>query len=224
MLLVPIKRWWWQRSYRRFYANPASNSPYKLNAGSEQGFDLLVADLKNIINPQPHDVVLDVGGGNGELSSKVFSVCKRVIVTDLCRPTAGIVREFVNADMMHQPFLKESFTIVFAYSVFPHLGSQRCAASILRQWAELLRKGGTLFVGDIPERKRLAVTIARGFRKPTLTLAGKYWFAVATLTYFSRRRLQGIIESLGLKGQTLDQPASRRFSRERFDMLGTKEH
>ena len=85
MVLGAIRQYWWKRGYRRFYAGPvALDNPYAMNAGTEERFDRLVNELTALVAPFDHDRVLDLGGGNGRLSGRVFGRCQQLVVMDFC--------------------------------------------------------------------------------------------------------------------------------------------
>lgn len=218
-----VRRWWWQRGHERFYTSEVGQrDPYALNAGTPERFQALVAELGNILSPGPDDVVLDLGGGNGYLSAALFGGCRQVVVLDLCRPSVAAASAFVVADLAAPPFRGEAFTMLFSYSTFPHLGSRAAARRALRAWDSLVARGGTVFIGDIPDRARLHRILGRGVGRLARPGGLKYYAAVSLISYFSRAWLGAELRALGYDVAVLDQSPQRRFHRERFDLLARK--
>ena len=227
--LSAVRQWWWKRGHQRFYGSQADrNNPYALNAGTAERFEALVADLRGLLQPSAEDQVLDLGGGNGVLSRRVFSGCRRLVVSDVCltplqeagSPTGAT--SFVVADMTRPPFRPGAFTTLFSYSTLPHVGSEAVLRRMLQAWDALLASGGTLFIGDIPDRRRLPAIAARGFRKAFLVEGLKYFAAISLISYFSRERLRRMLIAQGYDVTILNQASHRRFHRERFDLMARK--
>ena len=227
--LSTVRQWWSKRGYQRFYGSRADHdNPYALNAGTVERFETLVADLRAVLQPTTEDRVLDLGGGNGMLARRVFSGCRQLVVSDLCLtalqeaagadgPTSRVV-----ANMQRPPFRPAAFTMLFSYSTLPHMGSEMVVRRMLDAWDALLVEGGTLFIGDIPDRRRLLAIAARGFQKPLFFDGLKYFAAISMLSYFSRERLRGFLLDKGYDGTVMNQAGTRRFHRERFDLLARK--
>ena len=64
--------------------------------------------------------------------------------------------------------------------------------------------------------------LARGLSRLPSVKGLKYYLAVSLISTFSRRRLKEHLESLGYDVAVLDQSPTRRFCRERFDILARK--
>lgn len=224
-----FRRWWWRRGHRRFYRNQTgrtdlfvATNPYALNAGSREAFDSLITGLREIVEPLAKDVVLDLGGGNGYVSAELFGACRKVVVLDLCRPPGELRSSFVLADMQAPPFRAGAFTKLFSYSTFPCVGSTTAARTMLDVWDRLLAPNGVLFIGDIPDRSKLTTMLARGLSKVASANGLKYYFAVSMISTFSRNTLKRHLESIGYEVTLINQPPTRRFYRERFDLLAHK--
>lgn len=222
-LVGTLRRSWWRHAHRKFYRTEVGRSdPYALNAGSAQAFDSLIAGLHAMVQPAPADVVLDLGGGNGRVSGMLFKTCRRLVVVDLCRPEGALQSAFVVADMCAPPFRAGAFTKLFSYSTFPHLGSTTAALNMLQAWDTLLAPGGLLFIGDIPDRSKRGTMLMRGISRLPSPNGVKYYAAVSLISVFSRTKLKSYLESIGYEVTVLDQPTTRRFHRERFDLLARK--
>lgn len=229
MLLGIFRQWWWRRGYRRYYGSQTDRgNPYAMNAGTRERFDILVKELTSSLQPTSDDIVLDLGGGNGQLSRELFRICRRVVVLDFCQ--SAVVRalgfshnvSFVVADMSEPPIKAGAFTKIFTYSTFPHLGSERQVRKMLKTWDPLLSKEGVLYIGDIPDRKAFFSIVLRALPRIMSINGLKYYFAVLMSSYFLRRRLKSDLEELGYAVTVLNQSPERRFYRERFDVKAVK--
>lgn len=223
-----MRRAWWRHAYRRFYCSDLNRSNiYAMNAGTAEGFELLVRDLAEVLQPSPDDVVLDLGCGNCVLSSKLFGSCRRVVAVDfsktvLSQASAPPTFSLVVADIRFPPFRGETFSKVFSYSTLPHLGTMREVCRMLGRWHGLLRDGCVLFLGDVPDRARLGGIIMRAARRTTTWRGVKYWVAILMNNYFRRHEMVRELGRMGFEVQLIEQSASRRFHLERFDVLAVK--
>lgn len=229
MLAGVLRAWWWRRGYRRFYVGEGSRAnPYTLNAGTWERFDALVEELARLLAPAPDDAVLDLGGGNGQVAARLFPHCRRVVILDFCQDAMGsgppLPRNcfFVVGEMSHPPFKPATFTKIFTYSTFPHLGSQRRVRQMLPTWDRLLDDGGTLYIGDVPDRRALPRVLASALGGIARVSGLKYCFAAVMNSYFSRTWLARDLAAMGYSVTILDQSPGRRFSTERFDILARK--
>jgi len=93
---------------------------------------------------------------------------------------------------------------------------------MLKTWDRLLKPGGLLFIGDIPDRSKLGVALRRGFRRLSTFKGFKYYFAVSMVSMFSKTFLVRNLQDLGYQVAVLQQSPDRRFHRERFDLLAKK--
>jgi hypothetical protein len=225
MLVSALRRWWWRRGYQKFYTSAQHReNRYAMNAGEAARFEALVAELRSLVQPSPHDVVLDVGGGNGVLTAAVFEGCRKTIVADynLSAVTthrggdAGVA--FVVADAARLPFRDGTFTKIFSYGLFPNIGSPAVARRMIDDWHALLAPSGTLYIGDIPDRARLPRILFEGVRRCRSVLGAKYLVAVLLNSYFSKRALRRRVTALGYVVAIIAQSSARRFARERFDL------
>ena len=128
----------------------------------------------------------------------------------------------VVADMKQPPFRRDSFTTLFSYSTLPHVGSEAVVRHMIDLWDALLVDGGTLFIGDIPDRHRLRAVVSRGFRKSSPTDSLKYFAAISMISYFSRERLHHMLSNKNYDVTIMSQAGIRRFHDERFDLIARK--
>ena len=224
-----MRLWWWRRGYKKFYGSGGGRSnTYAMNAGSEERFNRLVAELRGLLQPSDRHRVLDIGGGNGVLASEVFKNCKGTVVVDYClegmsvQPGQRPGVHFVVAEASKLPFREGSFNTIFTYSVLPHLGSQTVVTAMLRAWDVLLLGQGILYLGDVPDREKFLAVVRGGFRRLPWGAGFKYCVAILLNSYFSKARLRTYLAGMGYDVTIVAQAPGRRFQAERFDVLGKK--
>ena len=133
--------------------------------GQEQ-IDMIVAAVCDGLRLDPrHDVLLDLGAGNGALASRFFRSCRSYLGIDFSAHLLKIARKdferqpnfrFVEADMLHyvesepQP---ESFTKALCYGAFSYL-SQADAQRMLLLLYHRFHNIESIYVGNLPDKDR----------------------------------------------------------------------
>jgi ubiquinone/menaquinone biosynthesis C-methylase UbiE len=126
--------------------------------------------------PVPCDAALDVGCGEGQLSTKMATRSKRVTAIDISPRMVALAREsvradnvtFIEGDVIDHPFTAESFDFIAAVAVL----HQMPFGDSLRRLAGLLRRGGVLAVVGLARNgspadyavSAISVPVARIFR------------------------------------------------------------
>jgi ubiquinone/menaquinone biosynthesis C-methylase UbiE len=138
----------------------ASVSDYELDRGTsprEQEIeDLSKRELLAFIDPQPADVILDVGCGTGINVFRLHSTVKRVIgmdcasgALDRCRRRIETDRienvELIHGDATHLPSPESTVDKVICLSVFQYLDDAEVRTA-LKEFARVLRSGGRLIL------------------------------------------------------------------------------
>ena len=228
MWLRTARVWWWKRGYRRFYNSaPHRDNPYLMNAGTAERFERLTQELEALVRPQDGDTVLDLGGGNGLLSARLFGRCRRLVVMDFCQAAMGRREEgthfgWVVGDMKQPPFRHGTFTTLFSYGTFPHVGSEARAKRMVEAWDPLLAPGGVLFIGDIPDRRAVPRTWLEALPRLRTVVGAKFYVAIMLQSSFSKRSMLEHLSRLGYDARVIEQSPERRFARQRFDIQAVK--
>jgi len=112
--------------------------------------------LMSLLQPQPSERILDIGGGTGRVS-QTFGDAYVVVV---CDPSWGMLREARQKQMVaccglaeHLPFADGAFDRVVMVDTFHHLRDQHAAA---KETLRVLRPGGRLVIEE-PDIRRWAV-------------------------------------------------------------------
>lgn len=120
--------------------------------------------LMNLLQAQPSQRILDIGGGTGRVS-QTFGNDYVVVV---CDPSWGMLREAGQKQMIaccglaeHLPFADGAFDRIVMVDTFHHLRDQHAAA---KETLRVLRPGGRLVMEEPDIRRRAVKLTALGER------------------------------------------------------------
>jgi len=120
--------------------------------------------LMSLLQAQPSERILDIGGGTGRVSH-TFSDHYTVVV---CDPSWGMLREARHKQMIaccglaeHLPFADGAFDRMVMVDTFHHLGDQDAAA---KETLRVLRPGGRLVIEEPDIRRWTVKWVALGER------------------------------------------------------------
>lgn len=229
-LLRSIRVWWWRKSYKKVYEYGLMETGFSSTTHDAGQFDFLVESLGGYFNKKIPSVALDIGGGNGALTCRIFDRASYVCILD------NSMQAFVNykasgygnitkvvGDMYKCPFKEKSFDAIFSYSTFHCIGSEGAAKNMMGDWCKMLKPGGLLYVGDIPERGSLSYILMdaskRTLKDPRQI---KYFFGILMNSYFSKKGLADYLRGLGMDVEIIEQSGRLKFHKERFDLKAVK--
>jgi ubiquinone/menaquinone biosynthesis C-methylase UbiE len=153
-----------------------------------------------------HDQVLEVGSGAGAfllaLSEELGCRCVGVDLSmPLIRLGSHLVDSisFVGGDALHLPIASDSFSAVFAHSVFQYLESPNSALIALEEMHRVAKTGGIVCVLDINDRA--LESEFHEIRSAHWPDREQYWAAFNALPqlFLDRSDLRSFIEQLGVR-------------------------
>jgi SAM-dependent methyltransferase len=148
--------------WRRHYSDTAASDNWVQAHGWRYSADVAhrtVDDIRNKLEIQPDDRVLDVGCGSGVVLAALLPPGAAGFGCDY---TEGLLRKagafgvdpsvlrLVAAEAAAIPFADGSFDRVLCYSVFMHFPNDRYAERTVRECLRVCRPGGVVFIGDVP--------------------------------------------------------------------------
>ncbi len=112
------------------------------------------------VMPAPCDHALDVGCGDGILTTKFAHVARQVTGIDVSPEMIAIAREnaaaenitYIAGDLLTHPFPTEEFDFIAAVAVIHHIPLE----AVLLRMSALLRRGGVLAVVGLARNQSLA--------------------------------------------------------------------
>lgn len=168
-----------------------------------------VGPLLELAELQPHESVLDLGGGTGRVARALAGACREVVVLDPCSAMLQRVSPLPNVQVVRGraqqiPFEDERFDVVVCVDALHHIKEAEVAiAEILR----VLRPGGRVLVQEFDVRswrgqcvkvfEHLFVDQSRFLDPETLASL----FQAAGISGITRRRSWLEYTFLGVKGE-----------------------
>lgn len=158
--------------WRRLYSESAqANSwleAHRWNYGPQTA-QATIADVRQKLDLQPGDRVLEVGAGCGAFLMGLLHEDQQGIGLDVCEPLVresgrlGVDAKKVRlavSEGLHLPIRSEAFDKVVCYSVAHHFPTRQYACGVIHQLVRVCRVGGTVLLGDVcgvMERHRRAM-------------------------------------------------------------------
>lgn len=132
---------------------------------SEADIRLIIDQIVNHLDLQPHDHVLDLGCGNGALAARFFDQVQSYTGVDFSRCLLDVAEEFfrpshhvryIESDLRqvdHFATAARNTQKVLIYGCIAYLTKQE-SATLLRQLQQVLRKPQRILIGNIPNKLR----------------------------------------------------------------------
>lgn len=202
---------------RRQVARVSSRRPL-----SDDDTAMVVDHLRNLLDLQPHDRLLDLCCGNGLLTYRFARHCKEVVGIDLAHAMITSAETHSSAENIEyfqgnvtevENIATGTFDKILLQFSFQYLTRQEGALA-LKGMRQLLKPGGTIVLGDVPDR-----ALIRQFY-PSLSQLIKYrlqrWLGRDQMgKFWSEKEMQQI--AAGMRLEKLSQPAKLPYSDYRVD-------
>lgn len=193
---------------------------------SDEELDRIAAYIANKIGLSSSDTLLDVCCGNGTITSRLVKYCRSATAVDFSEVQIKNAKtqnwpniHFVQGDALELARLvKGPFDHIVCHFSFQYFDSRAKGFKVLKNMSDLLRPGGSIFLGDIPDyhhkdrffplwEPRIRHEIRRILRREPM---GKFW---------KKKSLDKLAGKLGLEGQAITQPDDFLYAHYRFDYL-----
>jgi len=125
---------------------------YKSNHPQKE-YDEEVKSIIEAVNPQPNDLILDVGAGTGQFSEIIAAKCRHLVALDnsqksieeidLHNSSKGNITAHVH-DITHPIPRIAAFDKAFSTQVIQHIPSHELRIAALRNIRDALKQGGEL--------------------------------------------------------------------------------
>lgn len=137
-------------------------------------------EIKEMLDLQGNETVLDIGGGTGKLAAYLSGHCKIVYVLDESQGMLSMVKEATNiipvlGDALNTDFDGESIDVITVSDVLHHIENQD---KLIEEIHRLLKKGGKLVILDF-ERNHIKTRILGMFE---YILFGKLYYRTSEET------------------------------------------
>ena len=220
-------------SYWKNYWNTVADNTSQLmqvqrDAISDSQMFLIEKHICSVLNLHPEDALLDVCCGNGMLTRRLARHCKQVVGVDFSEKLISLARketEVINVSFIEEDAtqltqsLNFKFDKILLYFSFQYLNTSQ-GASVISEMKSLLKPGGKILIGDIPDKKKFWVYYNSFFkrffyfkqwlfRRPKM---GKFW---------SENELNTLATKNYFQGKYLIQDAALPHAHYRFDYVMT---
>ncbi|TAE48906.1 MAG: class I SAM-dependent methyltransferase [Bacteroidetes bacterium] len=174
----------------------------------------------------PHEHLLDVCCGNGELSWRLAARCGEVTGADLspaqvrkAEVHASDKLRFVEADARHlREVLSDPFDKINLYFSFQYLDRYAKGQEALHEMLALLAPGGRIFIGDVPDYERIDVfypDVSSRFRYELMRLLGRDRMG----KFWSGSEMERMAHAAGCCVKRIAQPAHFPYAHYRSDYV-----
>lgn len=172
------------------------------------------------------DRVLDICCGNGALSVRIAENCRELWGVDLSPQQIERAQQYQRPGLNFvvgnaaalPPGLTGTFDKILLYFSFQYLDTPTLARRTIQGMAQMLSPGGTILIGDVPQREKLAVFYPRLTDRIRYQLQlvlgrspmGRFW---------SLAEMEGFAQEVGLTLEQVPQATSLPYAHYRCDYL-----
>lgn len=121
-------------------------------------------EIKIAANIEAHEVIVDIGGGTGQLAQYICNSCKTVYVLDESEKMLSQVKQggkviTIKGNALKAPFENNSIDTVILSDVFHHIKEQE---ELIIEINRILKHGGKIVIMDF-HRKHIKTRLLRAF-------------------------------------------------------------
>lgn len=207
--------------------------------GHHHDYERISRDIKEKLDLNPNDKLLDIACGNALITIRLAKYVKSVVGIDFSEVLIGQAQELKNdlgirnieyklIDLfsINNEFKDNTFDKLYCYSTWQHFDEEE-AATALRSWLRVVRPGGSILVGDIPNKNRvwrykistLKSLLVGGSLKSYLKRKSFRGLKKHFGSWWTSGQLISLCEKLGQKGEVIHQDKKLPLSHYRFDLL-----
>ncbi|MAX81147.1 MAG: SAM-dependent methyltransferase [Crocinitomicaceae bacterium] len=188
------------------------------NQNSE--FSHLLERLKQQLDLQDTDTILDVGCGNGFLLEHL-APRNALAGVDYAEQMINLANSRLQGDFRvasadQLPFENEQFDKVLCYSILHYMQGETMGQKVLEECIRVTKKGGVIFIGDIldqTEENRIKSSSDLEYEKK-IPLIHRY----SSWQFYDLETLKQVALQYGCKAEIVNQPETFKLSNYRKDL------
>lgn len=184
------------------------------------------ARIAQILDLKPTDHVLDVCCGNGLLTQMILPYCAQITGVDISEGQIALAQDraiekidfkVANATRL-QTVISDPFDHIVLYFSFQYLETLTQAIASLKQMSSLLKAGGRILLGDVPEQEKLNIFYPKQKDRLKYELKRR-WGRSLMGRFWSLQELEAMAHPLGLRVKRIEQPSHFPYAHYRADFL-----
>lgn len=219
-------------NWEQFWDNVSSASNDEVGQVQRKDLDSVRQTVDHIVENlqlSPQDDVLDVCCGNGLVTALVAEYCGEIIGVDISsKQIEQAKRNYPNITFLQSPadcissvLPEKKFDKIYLQFSFQYLTKKGEGERAIAEMLHVLKPGGMIFMGDIPDHDKLW-TFYNTFWKRFYLLVNKLRGRSKLGKFWHKKEIDAICKRLKCKGNAITQPKQLPYSHYRFDYLITR--
>ncbi|MBU1901590.1 methyltransferase domain-containing protein, partial [Patescibacteria group bacterium] len=160
----------------------------------------IVRDVHEKLTISSKDILLDLGGGCGNITKYLLEKCHQVCLADMAEQTISVAKKKlskfsnvvykivdINQDL---PFKDSEFDKIVCYSVVHYLDKKEYIEGLILELIRITNSDGKILIGDIPLKEKHASLLKEREKKTikNFFLNQKYFFDKRLLRYIYTKK------------------------------------
>lgn len=201
----------------------------RINSGSDNNSDYLgkiIEHIKLNLELKSSDRLLDLCCGNGMITKGLSGYVKDIKAFDISEIQIENAKKFNASDNIkyaihdiQKAFNEEElFDKINLYFSFQYIESFEAGFKVIQNLVNVLKPGGIIFLGDIPDKEREQIyysTFRKKLRKIKQDLTGKNDMG----KFWSKKEMDSICQKLKVQGTYKTEPSNFLYASYRFDYI-----